>query len=89
MNKRIKETLELLSKYFKNNAAVQGFALFDENTTIQDAVSQSLFFHNKNLALQRELVEALKMYHRNHHDVEGGCDCSTHHLITRAEQELA
>lgn len=57
------ETLERIEAFFENNTPVNSGALFDENTTMADAVRQSLFFARKSVRAvnaHEELLQAVK-----------------------------
>ena len=62
------ETLERIEAFFKNNTPVSAGALLDEDTTMADAVRQSLFFARKSVRAvnaHEELLAALKQLARS------------------------
>lgn len=47
------ETLERIEGFFKNNTPVNAGALFDDHTTMADAVRQALFYARKSVNRDR------------------------------------
>lgn len=89
--KRILETLMLFSKFFKQGSAIQGFSLLDENTTIQDAVEQSLFFYRKEITAYPLMVEMLNEFHRILNNYANGYSIDPERvrgIISRTEKKL-